>query len=179
MKRTVLTMCTRTLIGILFPNTVRWGSSVTHLWPVATVSKCLCLAKEVKGMVHLVLFSPLNLVRQFDTSEKCNQGGYISFYRVWRAVVSLPSWSRLLGIPAGPVTPHTWDLLGSCCSGTGSPVCGMCDFRVTLLTLSSELYIRYYLSFREDLALLPVPWPPSGSLASGPRQKRPWEWVWF
>lgn len=38
-----------------------------------------------------------------------------------------------------PVTPHTWDHLDSCCSGTGSPSLGIFDSWATLLTLSSDL----------------------------------------
>lgn len=41
------------------------------MWSVAT-SKCLCLAKEVKELVHLVFF--FSLERQFHANEKCSKG---------------------------------------------------------------------------------------------------------
>lgn len=40
------------------------------MWSVAT-SKCLCLAKEVKELVHLVFF--FSLERQFHANEKCSK----------------------------------------------------------------------------------------------------------
>lgn len=88
-------MCSRTLIGVLFPNTVQWGRSVTHLWPVATFSKCLCLAKG--EWFIWFYFLPWNFVRQFDTSEKCNQGGTSIL-----EPLCIASWSWLLGTLAGP-----------------------------------------------------------------------------
>lgn len=91
-------MCSRTLTGVLFPSTVQWGRSVTHPGPVATFSKSLCLAKG--GGFPWFYLLPSVFVRQFDTSEKCDQGG-TSVLEPLRTA----SWSWLQGTPRARAPP--------------------------------------------------------------------------
>lgn len=76
----------------------KWGSSVTHLQSVATFSKCLCLAKGER--FTWFYFLPWNFLRQFDTHEKCNQGGTSVLQAALHSFLELaPGHSPHLGPP--------------------------------------------------------------------------------
>lgn len=57
------------MCGVLYSSIIEWYPELCRalMWSVAT-SKCLCLAREVKELVHLVFF--FSLERQFHANEK-------------------------------------------------------------------------------------------------------------
>lgn len=145
-KELFLTMCWCTLIGVLFPNTVQWGRSVTHPGPVATFSKCLCLAKG--GWFTWFYFLPSVLVRQFDTSEKATEG-YICFRAASHGFQKLAAGTRLARAPHLDPGLLQWDRLASL---------QHVRLQATLLTLLSELCLGIVV-IREEQALMLVPGP--------------------
>lgn len=104
--------CMCTLIGVLYPHTVRWENSITHLRPVATfLSAC---ALQMKWRKRLIRFSLLKLW-QFDTSERCSHVLCARRAAVLPTFLELaagrPSWPPHLGPPG--LLP-AWDRLTQC-----------------------------------------------------------------